>query len=465
SILLNLSVTSGVIPSSLFLKRVQCDPGAHAVSVGGFADIFSGLYDGCLVALKRIRVFLTSGHQQELKMVLCQEALAWRQLKHPRVVPFLGVDGDSHAPALCMVSPWMSQGSLLKYLIEHEVADDSLITLASICPLSDMLHLLILSQQSEIIEGLAYLHDEEDTVHGDLRCSNVFIDEAGHAQLCDFGLASLMDIILTTAAEGSSARWAAPELHDPDRFGDGEFRRTRESDVYAFGCMCLEMYTLRPPFHEIPRDITVILRVLEGARPPRPSAEQGHARPLPDEMWILMQACWSTSPAERPTVKMIASSLQKLRSLAPTRVVRLLMTSLSSRNVPVPSVLEHLTSHLQRFEDTELISSSDFELLTAVAQSTWGRSHLAHLAPRLPGLVCKTFQDRPATPSIDDMVHPWKLAAALVRYFRPQCGPAWSDMALAITRACRDSLLHTTIASDQYQKGMKAQSLADSFQR
>jgi hypothetical protein len=37
----------------------------------------------------------------------------------------------------------------------------------------------------------------------------------------------------------------APELIDPDRFGY-KFARTKASDIYAFGCVCLEVGVLFP---------------------------------------------------------------------------------------------------------------------------------------------------------------------------------------------------------------------------
>jgi serine/threonine protein kinase len=63
--------------------------------------------------------------------------------------------------------------------------------------------------------------------------------------LADFGLAGLGDTetvaAATTTTEDRSVRWSAPELHDPSRFGFEVFRRTRATDIYAFGCLCLEV--------------------------------------------------------------------------------------------------------------------------------------------------------------------------------------------------------------------------------
>ena len=47
---------------------------------------------------------------------MCREALLWRQLHHPYVLPFLGLGGDPSNGTIHMLSPWMENGSLSKYL-------------------------------------------------------------------------------------------------------------------------------------------------------------------------------------------------------------------------------------------------------------------------------------------------------------------------------------------------------------
>jgi hypothetical protein len=48
-----------------------------------------------------------------------REALVWRQLIHPRILPFLGVDRDGFEStgSLSMISPWIKQGTLMDYLV------------------------------------------------------------------------------------------------------------------------------------------------------------------------------------------------------------------------------------------------------------------------------------------------------------------------------------------------------------
>jgi serine/threonine protein kinase len=59
---------------------------------------------------------------------VCREALLWQELKHPFILPFLGVDAETFASrnAICLVSPWMERGTLRQYITSssYEVARD-----------------------------------------------------------------------------------------------------------------------------------------------------------------------------------------------------------------------------------------------------------------------------------------------------------------------------------------------------
>lgn len=118
-------------------------------------------------------------------------------------------------------------------------------------------------QLSEIAEGLAFLHSQ-NIVHGDLRgvsaCiklhvntahnnlqANILVDEDWHACLADFGLAvfapsTTASTGTTSSQHGGSVRWMAPEMDDPQSFGLDTFRRTFASDVFAFACVCIEVW-------------------------------------------------------------------------------------------------------------------------------------------------------------------------------------------------------------------------------
>ncbi|KAF8143362.1 hypothetical protein K438DRAFT_1691463 [Mycena galopus ATCC 62051] len=96
------------LPSSLFITGVD-DHDEHATFAGGFGDIYRASYQGQMVALKRIRIFT-----QDLKVTrqqFCKEALVWQGLRHPFILPLLGIDRVTFAPFFCMVSPWMKYGT------------------------------------------------------------------------------------------------------------------------------------------------------------------------------------------------------------------------------------------------------------------------------------------------------------------------------------------------------------------
>lgn len=45
----------------------------------------------------------------------------------------------------------------------------------------------------------------------------------------------------SSARAGGTVRWKAPELIDPEK----DNGPTKESDIYAFGCVCYEVIALR----------------------------------------------------------------------------------------------------------------------------------------------------------------------------------------------------------------------------
>ena len=67
-ILVKLAARSGALPTSLFVKGVKLQS-MHAVSMGGFADVYKGLLDGELVALKRLRITVSRKEREKMYQV------------------------------------------------------------------------------------------------------------------------------------------------------------------------------------------------------------------------------------------------------------------------------------------------------------------------------------------------------------------------------------------------------------
>ncbi|KAF7324409.1 Kinase-like protein [Mycena sanguinolenta] len=241
------------LPSSLFIPGVN-DRDEHPMFGGGFSDVYQASYQGKTAALKRLRTFTADSTPHRTPIL--QRGVGMAGLRHRFILPLLGIDRSTFTPSFCMVSPWMKAGTVLKHLRDRG--------------LGDVNRLLF-----EIAQGLGYLHSM-NVVHGDLRGTNILISDDGHACLSDFGLATTIDDADSTTAgttfspnRAGSVRWFAPELIEPTRFGCPKFIRTKASDVYAYACVCLELYTRNPPFAHL-REIAASLRVIQGERPEQP---------------------------------------------------------------------------------------------------------------------------------------------------------------------------------------------------
>ena len=67
----------------------------------------------------------------------------------------------------------------------------------------------------------------------------------------------------------------------------------------------MKVYTGHVPFHQIVRDGTVMKKMLEGSRPPRPA----DASLLSDEIWKVIEMCWNQEPQDRPTAESVIGQL------------------------------------------------------------------------------------------------------------------------------------------------------------
>ncbi len=76
---------------------------------------------------------------------------------------------------------------------------------------------------------------------------NILVDALGKPRITDFGLAKAVFSQAGTFASSSyegqgSLRWQAPELLGVGSGDDnGANKLTTQSDVYAYGCICLEV--------------------------------------------------------------------------------------------------------------------------------------------------------------------------------------------------------------------------------
>lgn len=78
-------------------------------------DVWTGRLNKQRVCIKVLRFFQQGSDREELLKALSKEVLLWRQLNHPNILPFLGVNTELFAPSFCIVSPWMSNGDIMTH--------------------------------------------------------------------------------------------------------------------------------------------------------------------------------------------------------------------------------------------------------------------------------------------------------------------------------------------------------------
>lgn len=93
----------------------------------------------------------------------------------------------------------------------------------------------------EVAEALRWVHGQ-GIIHRDIKCANVLVTEVGDVQLCDFGVAGVIETKFDKRTTFiGTLHWMAPELFDQSTsYGT-------EVDIWAFGSLVYEVASGLPP--------------------------------------------------------------------------------------------------------------------------------------------------------------------------------------------------------------------------
>lgn len=164
-----------------------------------------------------------------------------------------------------------------------------------------------------IAAALDYLHGKE-VVHREVKPGNGFLSariDATRSPCClpqvklgDLGLARLMDAEMSKAI--GTLGFIAPEVLEGCNYA-------MPADVFSFGMLLYELLTGDAPyaFLGLTRDVSLIMRVLAGTRPPTEG--------LGPEATKLLEQCWAADPAERPIAKALMGPLVGLCPIVPAK--------------------------------------------------------------------------------------------------------------------------------------------------
>ncbi|CAJ0580782.1 unnamed protein product, partial [Mesorhabditis spiculigera] len=147
----------------------------------------------------------------------------------------------------------------------------------------------LLSFSMQIANGMEYL-SSVPCVHRDLAARNVLLTKDKVCRIADFGMAKNTEkeyYRKTRSTENKvPVRWTSPEAITHGYY-------TQASDVWSFGILLYEIFTLGgTPYPDLSNEET-LPRVLNGTRNSQP--EFAH-----DDIFNLMQQCWMIDPSKRP---------------------------------------------------------------------------------------------------------------------------------------------------------------------
>ncbi|GAM85973.1 hypothetical protein ANO11243_039830 [Dothideomycetidae sp. 11243] len=146
----------------------------------------------------------------------------------------------------------------------------------------------------ELAIALKHVHDA-GVIHRDIKCGNILISEDGQLQLCDFGVAAVVE---SEASKRSTIigtpYWMAPEMHP---HGSEDIIYGKDIDCWAFGCTLFEMATGMPPYHQFhPQYLKSVLKSV-----PRLDEEADFSQGLRN----FVAFCLQERPEDRPKAKQI----------------------------------------------------------------------------------------------------------------------------------------------------------------
>eukprot|EP00475_Leptophrys_vorax_P035582 TRINITY_DN5875_c0_g1_i2.p1 TRINITY_DN5875_c0_g1~~TRINITY_DN5875_c0_g1_i2.p1 ORF type:complete len:631 (+),score=164.10 TRINITY_DN5875_c0_g1_i2:1348-3240(+) len=258
---------------------------------GATADVWRGKYGPQDIALKVLKAQVPVSLQEQFN----KEIALYAHLNHPNILRCYGVTSLEENPAAtCIVLGYAKHGSLRRIL-------------ATGVPQ------LATEQKWQIAFGIAvgmdYLHrlsSNAEIIHRDLKSDNVVLSDDLVPMITDFGLAKVREVseqlntssTLIPSMTAGSRMWQAPECLR------NQF--SKQSDVYAYGCILYDLYFGRPPFEGW--SVGNIEKHLEELKNPldalRLSTGDSSAK-LPKQWEDLMVKCWAPDPKARPSFEQI----------------------------------------------------------------------------------------------------------------------------------------------------------------
>ncbi|KAF8731522.1 Protein tyrosine kinase, partial [Rhizoctonia solani] len=309
--------------------------------LGGSADIFSGKYirhDGGMVkvAIKSIRAFDLDNdattQMERLEKKLARELEIWRNLSGgSNIIELLGImTGIGPLPSfVCELCPWNLQDYLERKTPPPRHT----------------------KMMADTLRGLSYMHGlgSGPIAHGDIKLSNILVNPDETALICDFGRSRQPndrtgEVVLSGSSPfAGTVRYMSPELLFP-----ASARPSPAADMWAYGCIALEILCRIHPYNEASSDVMVAELIRSGHLPSgRPTGPRGSL--INDTLWSVLSSCWQAQDW-RPTAQGFLEELNRMvhSGEVPSSPIAMdLFTAIDNRPIPPwPSDIKDLKNQI-----------------------------------------------------------------------------------------------------------------------
>ncbi|XP_074567742.1 serine/threonine/tyrosine-protein kinase HT1-like [Curcuma longa] len=248
---------------------------------GSNSRIYRGIYKQRAVAIKMVRI---PEQDQQKKLILEKqfnsEVSFLSRLYHLNIVQFIAA--CKKPPVYCIITEYMSQGTLRMYLHKKEPYSLSTET--------------ILRLALDISRGMQYLHSR-GVIHRDLKSHNLLLNDEMRVKVADFGTSCLETQCKESKGNMGTYRWMAPEMIKEKPY-------TKKVDVYSFGIVLWELTTALVPYQGMTPVQAAYAASEKNLRPPLSTT----CSPVLNS---LIKSCWSAKPSKRPDFNYIVSILEK----------------------------------------------------------------------------------------------------------------------------------------------------------
>ncbi|XP_047946300.1 probable receptor-like protein kinase At2g39360 [Salvia hispanica] len=199
----------------------------HLIGEGGFGEVYKGALGDKLVAVKRLKQPETNKTLILSRKGFMREIEVLTKLRHRNIVTLIGWCSEQEEMIL-----------VYEYILNGTLADHLYGPASNRNPLTwtERLNICIGACQ-----GLHHLHNtcpgNSVIIHGDVKSSNILLDENLVAKVSDFGSAKQIDVDVSETID-STAGTFSPGYLDPHVWTTGKY--TTASDVYAFAVLMVE---------------------------------------------------------------------------------------------------------------------------------------------------------------------------------------------------------------------------------